>query len=90
MFAQLRSSLILSSLLLVVASGAWAQTTTIEGDVKDANGQPLKGALIVLDRQTSKAITKSNQTKRATGSIPACLMESSISPAKLMARPLIR
>jgi hypothetical protein len=40
MIAQLRSSLILSSLLLVVAGGAWAQTTTIEGDVKDANGQP--------------------------------------------------
>jgi tetratricopeptide (TPR) repeat protein len=54
MLAQLRSSFILSSLLLVVASGAWAQTTTIEGDVKDANGQPLKGALIVLDRTDIK------------------------------------
>ena len=54
MFAQLRSSLILSSLLLVVASGAWAQTTTIEGDVKDANGAPLKGAVIVLDRTDIK------------------------------------
>jgi tetratricopeptide (TPR) repeat protein len=54
MFAQLRSSLILSSLLLVVAGGAWAQTTTIEGDVKDANGQPLKGAVIVLVRTDIK------------------------------------
>ena len=54
MFAQLRSSLILSSLLLVMAGGAWAQTTTIEGDVKDANGQPLKGAVIVLDRTDIK------------------------------------
>jgi tetratricopeptide (TPR) repeat protein len=54
MIAQLRSSLILSSLLLVVAGGAWAQTTTIEGDVKDANGQPLKGALVVLDRTDIK------------------------------------
>ena len=54
MFAQLRSSFILSSLLLVVAGGAWAQTTTIEGDVKDANGQPLKGALIVLERTDIK------------------------------------
>jgi tetratricopeptide (TPR) repeat protein len=54
MFAQLRSSFILSSLLLVVASGAWAQTTTIEGDVKDANGAPLKGAVIVLDRTDIK------------------------------------
>src|SRR5450631_333721 len=54
MFAQLRSSLILSSLLLVVAGGAWAQTTTIEGDVKDASGQGLKGAVIVLDRTDIK------------------------------------
>jgi tetratricopeptide (TPR) repeat protein len=54
MFAQLRSSLILSSLLLVVAGAAWAQTTTIEGDVKDASGQPLKGAVIVLDRTDIK------------------------------------
>jgi len=54
MFAQLRSSLLLSGLLLVTAGGAWAQTTTVEGDVKDANGQPLKGAVIVLDRTDIK------------------------------------
>ena len=54
MFAQLRSSFILSGLLLAGAGGAWAQTTTIEGDVKDASGQPLKGALIVLDRTDIK------------------------------------
>jgi tetratricopeptide (TPR) repeat protein len=54
MLAQLRNSLLLSGLLLVVAGGAWAQTTTIEGDVKDSNGQPLKGALIVLDRTDIK------------------------------------
>ncbi len=54
MFAQLRSSLILSGLLLVVAGGAWAQTTTIEGDVKDANGQGFKGAVIDLVRTDIK------------------------------------
>ncbi len=54
MFAQLRSSLIFSSLLLVIAGGAWAQTTTIEGDVKDANGAPLKGAVIDLVRTDIK------------------------------------
>jgi len=54
MFAQLRSSLILSGVLLVVAGGAWAQTTTIEGDVKDASGQPLKGAVIDLVRTDIK------------------------------------
>ena len=54
MFAQLRKSLLFSGLLLVMAGGAWAQTTTIEGDVRDANGQPLKGAVIVLDRTDIK------------------------------------
>jgi tetratricopeptide (TPR) repeat protein len=54
MFAQLRRYLFSSSLLLVVAGGAWAQTTTIEGDVKDANGGPLKGAVIVLERTDIK------------------------------------
>jgi tetratricopeptide (TPR) repeat protein len=53
MLAQLRSSIILSG-ILIMAGGAWAQTTTIEGDVKDANGQPLKGAVIVLDRTDIK------------------------------------
>jgi len=54
MLAQLRKSLFLSGLFLVMAGGAWAQTTTIEGDVKDANGGPLKGAVIVLDRTDIK------------------------------------
>jgi tetratricopeptide (TPR) repeat protein len=53
MFAQLRVSCILSGTLLLMAGGAWAQTTTVEGDVKDANG-PVKGAVIVLDRTDIK------------------------------------
>lgn len=54
MFARLRSSLFLSGLFLIMAGGAWAQTTTIEGDVKDATGQPLKGAVILLERTDIK------------------------------------
>jgi tetratricopeptide (TPR) repeat protein len=54
MFAQLRRLLIVSGFVWFAAVSAWAQTTTIEGDVKDANGQPLKGALIVLDRTDIK------------------------------------
>jgi tetratricopeptide (TPR) repeat protein len=54
MFAGLRRSLFLSSSILVLVSTAWAQTTTLEGDVKDDNGQPLKGALIVLNRTDIK------------------------------------
>ncbi|HEY3937179.1 MAG TPA: carboxypeptidase regulatory-like domain-containing protein [Bryobacteraceae bacterium] len=54
MFAGLRRSLFLSSSILVLVSTAWAQTTTLEGDVKDDNGQPLKGAMIVLNRTDIK------------------------------------
>ena len=40
--------------VLLVAGSAWAQTATLQGDVKDQNGQPLKGAVIVLDRTDMK------------------------------------
>src|SRR5436853_6461970 len=54
MFARLRRSLRLGCFVFLVASTAWAQTTTLEGDVKDANGQPYKGAVIKLDRTDIK------------------------------------
>src|SRR4051794_31293243 len=54
MFARLRRSLLLGGFVFLVASTAWAQTTTLEGDVKDAGGQPLKGAVIKLDRTDIK------------------------------------
>ena len=54
MLAQLRRLLVLSGFLLSAAVSSWAQTTTIEGEVKDPTGQPLKGALIVLDRTDIK------------------------------------
>ena len=54
MFARLRRSLALSGFVLLLSCCAWAQTTTLEGDVKDQNGQPLKGAVIKLDRTDIK------------------------------------
>ena len=54
MFAGLRRSLLVSGFVLLASCIAWAQTTTLEGDVKDENGQPLKGALIVLTRTDIK------------------------------------
>ncbi|MBV9759982.1 MAG: tetratricopeptide repeat protein [Acidobacteriaceae bacterium] len=54
MLAQLRRSLLFLGLALIAAGGAWAQTTTMEGDVKGQDGQPLKGAVIVLDRTDIK------------------------------------
>src|SRR5579875_737697 len=54
MFAGLRHLLLSSGLALLVAGPALAQTTMLQGDVKDPNGQPLKGAVIVLDRTDIK------------------------------------
>ncbi len=54
MLAELRRLLLSGSFVLLAASGAWAQTATLQGDVKDANGQGLKGAVIKLDRTDIK------------------------------------
>jgi tetratricopeptide (TPR) repeat protein len=54
MFAGLRRLLLTGGIFLLAAYSAFAQTTTLEGDVKDENGQPLKGALIVLTRTDIK------------------------------------
>jgi len=54
MFAQLRKLLLFGGFVVLVAGSAWAQTTTLEGDVKDPNGQPLKGAVVKLDRTDIK------------------------------------
>lgn len=54
MFAQLRRLPLLCGFVLLVAGTAWSQTATLEGDVKDQNGQPFKGAVIVLDRTDMK------------------------------------
>jgi tetratricopeptide (TPR) repeat protein len=54
MLARLRYSLLHGGFVLLTALTAWAQTTTLEGNVKDAGGQPLKGAVIKLDRTDIK------------------------------------
>lgn len=54
MFAELRRSLLFLGFVALVASSAHAQTTTMEGDVKGMDGQPLKGATIDLVRTDIK------------------------------------
>jgi tetratricopeptide (TPR) repeat protein len=54
MLAQLRRLLLLLGTILLSASALLAQVTTLEGNVKDENGQPLKGALIKLERTDIK------------------------------------
>jgi tetratricopeptide (TPR) repeat protein len=66
MIAGLRRSLLAGGFALLVATTAWAQTTTLEGDVKDENGQPMKknGATIVLNRTDIKGTYKVSTDKR--------------------------
>jgi len=52
--AQLRRLLLLSGFALLVTAPIWAQVTTMEGSVKDENGQPVAKALIKLDRTDIK------------------------------------
>ncbi len=54
MLAQLRRLPLLAGVGLLCVSAAFAQVTTMEGNVKDENGQPLKGAVIKLERTDIK------------------------------------
>lgn len=54
MLAQLRRLLLLTGAVLLFACALVAQVTTLEGSVKDDKGQPLKGAVIKLERTDIK------------------------------------
>ena len=54
MLAELRRLLFSGGFVLMAAASAWSQTATLQGDVKDASGQGLKGAVIKLDRTDIK------------------------------------
>jgi tetratricopeptide (TPR) repeat protein len=54
MLAQLRRLLLLTGAVLLCACALTAQVTTLEGNVKDENGQPLKGAVVKLERTDIK------------------------------------
>jgi len=51
---RLRTAALSAATLLLLASAAFAQVSSLEGDVKDENGQPLKGALVKIDRKDIK------------------------------------
>ena len=50
--------------MFLLAGATWAQTTTIEGDVKGPDGAPLKGAEIVLERTDIKGHYKVKSDKK--------------------------
>ena len=54
MLAKLRRLPILAGTALLCATAALAQVTTLEGNVKDENGQPYKGAVVKLERTDIK------------------------------------
>src|SRR5436190_17916281 len=54
MLAHMRRLLLLSGFVLLVTSSAWAQVTTLEGDVKDEKGQAVPKALVKLERTDIK------------------------------------
>jgi tetratricopeptide (TPR) repeat protein len=64
MLARSRRSLSLAGLFLLMAGASWAQTTTIEGQVKGADGGPVKGAEIVLERTDIKGHYKVKSDKK--------------------------
>jgi tetratricopeptide (TPR) repeat protein len=54
MFAKLRRFAIAGSFVVLATASAWAQTATLQGDVKGPDGQPVKGAVIKLERTDIK------------------------------------
>jgi tetratricopeptide (TPR) repeat protein len=64
MLAQLRRFLLLASTALFLSTLAFAQITTIEGDVKGVDGQPVKGAVIKLVRTDIKGNYSVKSDKR--------------------------
>jgi tetratricopeptide (TPR) repeat protein len=55
---------ILGGLLTLMAGGAWAQIAAIEGDVKGPDGQMVKGAVILIERQDMKGTYKGAKTDK--------------------------
>src|SRR5579872_2074944 len=52
--SRLKTAALSAAALLFFAGAAVAQVSSLEGDVKDENGQPLKGALVKIDRKDIK------------------------------------
>jgi len=56
--------LITLPITLALSTGAWAQTTAIDGDVKGADGKPLQGATLKITRTDVKANYKVKTDKK--------------------------
>src|ERR1051326_3640812 len=64
MFAKTRKCGLLAIPFLLFTGAAFAQITAIEGDVKGADGQPVKGASILIEREDMKGTYKGAKTDK--------------------------
>jgi len=64
MLARLRGYILGGFCFMLFAGAAWAQIAAIEGDVKGEDGQPVKGAEILITRQDMKGTYKGAKTDK--------------------------
>ena len=64
MLATSRAWFLFAFSFLLFGGSAWAQISAIEGDVKDADGQPLKGVSILIERKDMKGTYKGAKTDK--------------------------
>ena len=64
MAAILRKLALGAAAAMCVAGGAWAQTSSIEGDVKGEDGSPLRGALVKIERKDIRGNYKVKSDKK--------------------------
>lgn len=64
MLAQSRGYILGGFCFLLFAGASWAQIAAIEGDVKGPDGQMLKGAQILIERQDMKGTYKGAKTDK--------------------------
>ena len=64
MYRRLSRLAMIAAPFVLLAGGAWAQTTSFEGEVKGEDGQALKGALIKIERTDIKGNYKVKTDKK--------------------------
>src|ERR1700689_5439187 len=64
MLAQFRGYILGGFCYILFAGAAWAQIAAIEGDVKGPDGQLVKGAVILIERQDMKGTYKGAKTDK--------------------------
>jgi tetratricopeptide (TPR) repeat protein len=64
MLAKFRGYILGGFCFMLFAGASWAQIAAIEGDVKGPDGQALKGAVILIERQDMKGTYKGAKTDK--------------------------